>query len=340
VSSFKMMHRFFELREPVVNLMALIGEPVLQTLSWSDWDVVARACELMMPLYETTAEVSSDNYMSASKAIVMVRGLQRLCRDQLALPGHPPTIEKMASIILSSLTNWFGNMELNPLLAESTLLDPRFKMTGFADAAAANVAKRNIIESASRALLNSDSDKSDAVVNTSQSDIAVLEDFADSKRQQTVTSIWAEYDKKVSGITAESSSHLCSSNTTASLPVSNKTMNLGDPAVFSVWSEYDQKVSNIAVAESPEVEATKQMQRFLDEPLLGRHSSSLEWWQTREALYPRLAPIVKERLCIVANSVSSEFAFSRTAHLLNIRRCSLSPCEMRFQFFVHSNINT
>ena len=98
---------------------------VPELLKPSEWDVVVHAVELLRPMYEVTAELASERYAPASKIILMARGLTRLCRDQFENPALPVVVRKMASVMLASMTAWFGSFETNNLLAEATLLDPR-----------------------------------------------------------------------------------------------------------------------------------------------------------------------------------------------------------------------
>jgi hypothetical protein len=137
-STYHMLQRFFEMRGPVANTLTLLDDPRLQLLSYAEWDVVERACIFLTPLYEAAVEICSESYVSASKAVVMAKGLLKLCRNQLHLPGLPATIERMLSTMATLMEARFSNLEMNPLLAEVTLLDPRFKRSGFADSFAAD----------------------------------------------------------------------------------------------------------------------------------------------------------------------------------------------------------
>jgi len=103
----------------------------------------------------------------------------------------------------------------------------------------------------------------------------------------------------------------------------------------SVWADYDEKVSTMKALQSPNIDASKQMSQFLIEPLVPRQDNCLEWWQSRTSLYPRLVPIVRQRLCLVANSVPSCRAFLPVS---TDRRRSFSPSEMRRRVFLNANL--
>jgi len=333
-STYHMMHRFLEVRDPVINTLSLLLDPVVQVLSWSDWDVIARACQLLMALYEAAIEISAEKYISASKAMVMIKGLLKFCSDQLDVPDQPPTIERMANIMMSSMSTWFGNLELKPLFAEATMLDPRFKQSGFSDSSAADQAVFGITEAANRDL----DEKFQQTGATIIANNVCFQTVSESQKKEFSSSVWDDYDQRISHIVMESSE---SSKSHTSVPDNSCTPEGGSiqPAIrCSVWSDYDQKVSDIVSTVNIDTDVNKQIQRFLDEPLLSRQESSLEWWRSRIPVYPCLVPVVKERLCLVATSVSSEHIFSSTGLVLNDRRRHLDSCEVRHRVFLNANL--
>lgn len=329
-STYHMMHRFLEVRDPVINTLSLLLDPNVQVLSWADWDVIARACQLLMALYEAAIEISAEKYISASKAMVMIKGLLRLCHEQLDVPDQPPTIERMANIMMSSMSTWFGNLELKPLFAEATMLDPRFKRSGFSDSTAADQALHGISEAANQEL--DDSFRQSDTANGTCTQV-----LSKTRKRTSASSVWDDYDQRVSHIVAESS---VTSKPRVSINDSctADSGGLQQVATSSVWSDYDQKVCDIVSNVNLDTDVAKQIQRFLEEPLLSRQESSLEWWRSRIPVYPCLVPVVRERLCLVATSVSSEHIFSSTGLVLNDRRRHLNSCEVRRRVFLNANL--
>ena len=325
-STYHMMHRFLEVRDPVINTLSLLIDPSLQVLSWADWDVIARACQLLMALYEAAIEISAEKYISASKAMVMIKGLLRLCRDQLDVPDQPPTIERMANIMMSSMSTWFGNLELKPLFAEATMLDPRFKRSGFSDSSAADQALCGISEAANQKFEQSSMSKSSCI------QVALK-----TPKRTFTSSVWDSYDQKVSHIAGESAV-TCKPDVAVHNSCTPESGSIQAGATSSVWSDYDQKVCDIVSTVNVDTDVAKQVERFLDEPLLSRQESSLEWWRSRMPVYPCLVPVVRQRLCLVATSVSSEHIFSSTGLVLNDRRGRLNSCEVRHRVFLNANL--
>jgi len=329
-STYHMMHRFLEVRDPVINTLSLLLDPNVQVLSWADWDVIARACQLLMALYEAAIEISAEKYISASKAMVMIKGLLRLCHEQLDVSDQPPTIERMANIMMSSMSTWFGNLELKPLFAEATMLDPRFKRSGFSDSSAADQALQGISDA-----VNQNLDENFQQPSTAESTPTQV--ASKTQKKALPSSVWHYYDIAVSNIVAEpavkSKPHvtICNTGTTNGGSVRQT-------APFSVWSDYDQKVCDIMSTVNIDTDIAKQIQRFLDEPLLSRQESSLEWWRSRMPVYPCLVSVVRQRLCLVATSVSSEHIFSSTGLVLNDRRRRLNSSEVRHRVFLNANL--
>ena len=70
-----------------------------------------------------TREMSGDQYLTISKMIPLARSLQQLAA------GSSTTITKLGNELMRRR---FLNIESNPMLAASTLLDPRLKKVVFA----------------------------------------------------------------------------------------------------------------------------------------------------------------------------------------------------------------
>lgn len=106
----------------------------------------------------------------------------------------------------------------------------------------------------------------------------------------------------------------------------------------SIWSDYDQRVYIIVQQQNPAAEAQAQVRQFLEEPLVPRQESCLEWWQSRLAIYSRLVDVVRERLCIVATSVPCDRMYSKSGSILTDRRSRLDQSEVRQLVFLNANM--
>ncbi|XP_046405071.1 zinc finger BED domain-containing protein 4-like [Ischnura elegans] len=102
-------------------------EPVTE----EEWFVLTKACELLRLFYEVTVELSSENKVTISKVILVSKALQKHVERINSEANLPEGIKKMATKISDQMKIRFAEIEANPILSESTLLDPRFKKHGF-----------------------------------------------------------------------------------------------------------------------------------------------------------------------------------------------------------------
>ncbi|CAH0717093.1 unnamed protein product, partial [Brenthis ino] len=78
-----------------------------------------------------TEEMSSEKKVTISQVILISNALKREYCKFLARESLPETVRQMAQVLFDELSTRFYNIEENNILAESTLLDPRFKKHGF-----------------------------------------------------------------------------------------------------------------------------------------------------------------------------------------------------------------
>jgi len=65
-----------------------------------------------------------------------------------------------------------------------------------------------------------------------------------------------------------------------------------------------------------------------------KNDNPLQFWKSREHMFPRLAVIIQSYLCISASSVPAKSMFSTCGILLNQKRSSMSP--YRANVFIYS----
>ena len=133
-SSFFMFKRLIEQYQAVNTALCLMDQNDM-CLSSSDVGILADGVTLLEPFEEATREVSAEKYVCISKIIPLARSLQHITSQSLST--RPLKLELVASMMRR-----FTNIEANYILAASTLLDPRFKKLGFADASGNNAVER------------------------------------------------------------------------------------------------------------------------------------------------------------------------------------------------------
>ncbi|KAJ4935976.1 hypothetical protein JOQ06_017501 [Pogonophryne albipinna] len=85
-STYFMMQRAIEIKEPLVSTMALLN-PLLPALTPEEWDITKEVCDILKPFEEVTVEMSSERFVTGSKAILMARGLQRIVAHRQRNPS-------------------------------------------------------------------------------------------------------------------------------------------------------------------------------------------------------------------------------------------------------------
>ncbi|KAJ4926117.1 hypothetical protein JOQ06_008300 [Pogonophryne albipinna] len=141
-STYYMLQRVIEIKEPLVSTLALIN-PLLPALTPEEWDTTKEVCDILKPFEEVTVEMSSESFVTGSKAILMAWGLQRIVAHRQRNPSIHEPVKVMVNFLAADLEKRFGQVERVRVLAEATLLDPRFKKHAF-------VNERNAEETVSR----------------------------------------------------------------------------------------------------------------------------------------------------------------------------------------------
>jgi len=67
------------------------------------------------------------------------------------------------------------------------------------------------------------------------------------------------------------------------------------------------------------------------------YNNPLEWWKTKQALYPNVALLAKRLLCIPATSAPAERLFSHAGLVLSKLRASLNPDNAQNLILLHDN---
>ncbi|KAL1276988.1 hypothetical protein QQF64_023661 [Cirrhinus molitorella] len=128
-STYYMLKRFCQQKEAVIATLALVN-PSLTTLTLDEWDILKDVCELLKPFEEVTVEMSAERFVTASKVILMARGLQKVVQRLRGAGSKHSPVNAVMDSLAEDMQKRFR------LLSEATLLDPRFKNRAFLDAKA------------------------------------------------------------------------------------------------------------------------------------------------------------------------------------------------------------
>jgi hypothetical protein len=82
---------------------------------------------------DVTIEVSAEKNVSISKTNVLVENLKRHIQKHLNRENLPQEIMQMLQLFMNELGDRFKNDDTNEIMAQATILDPRFKQLGFSN---------------------------------------------------------------------------------------------------------------------------------------------------------------------------------------------------------------
>ncbi|XP_022836777.1 zinc finger BED domain-containing protein 1-like, partial [Spodoptera litura] len=128
-STYDMLDRLLRIKDAVTATVAIMRADL--ALSQEEWAIVERAIPILKVFYEVTNEVSGEEYVSASKYIVFCK-LLFMQIEKTSAETYAP-IEELVASLKFEMRRRFGDIEKHVLLSEATILDPRFKKTGFRD---------------------------------------------------------------------------------------------------------------------------------------------------------------------------------------------------------------
>jgi hypothetical protein len=157
-SKYYMLERFLKLRAPINEIVNkhVSAPPITTALEIQQ---IQEVIDLLLPLEAASKELCGEKYITASKIIPLIHCLSkkistRNCQLEIGI--------KLKNELTSEIKRRFGHIEEVPLMAFSTILDPRFKKVHFENALACSKA----ITQLQNLMMSSQEDEDDNLVNT------------------------------------------------------------------------------------------------------------------------------------------------------------------------------
>lgn len=126
-STLHMCERMCEVQEPLNAAIAVLMNPV-ECLTTEEWEALKEIAVVLKPFDAVTTEISAERAVTASKIIMLARGLTTACNKIQPTLKSDPSKQVLAKL-LEGMQKRFTAMESNILLARATFLDPRFKVS-------------------------------------------------------------------------------------------------------------------------------------------------------------------------------------------------------------------
>ncbi|XP_040582127.1 zinc finger BED domain-containing protein 4-like [Lepeophtheirus salmonis] len=147
-STFYMLKRILESKDAVMSTLCVINAPIAP-LSQEKWEVVRETCTVLEPFEQVTLEISTKSYVTASKMLILCRGLQRVTvENQTSI--LTANVKELVNTLCAMMNKMFHRLEYNIVLSETTILDPRFKKLAFNDTTAFDETVQRITSRAAR----------------------------------------------------------------------------------------------------------------------------------------------------------------------------------------------
>uniref|UniRef100_A0AAR5PTC4 BED-type domain-containing protein n=1 Tax=Dendroctonus ponderosae TaxID=77166 RepID=A0AAR5PTC4_DENPD len=187
-STYLMMERLLRLKQPLSIVLAeLTLESAPNNLSGSEWAIVTDCVVALKPFITITEELASEKYVTMSKIVPLIKGLQFTLR---LVSVDTFVGEQLKESLLDAISNRLGYLEVNKMVAKATILDPRFKTAGFGIDSNARTAQDWLTEELAIILENKTEDAPEV--------IELTEDMVETKPQIVDEgNLWLHFDQKV-----------------------------------------------------------------------------------------------------------------------------------------------
>jgi len=194
-STLHMCERICEVQEPLNATIAVLMNPV-ECLTTEEWQALREITVILKPFDAVTMEVSAEMSVTASKIIMLSRGLVTACHKIEPILTNDVS-KALTTKLLEGMQKRFGGLESNKLLARATFLDPRFKKKGFVTESGYNSVKENITAAISNQLATSSSEASSSEAREDGETESHRTEIPQSSVSDVEDLIWGEFDRTV-----------------------------------------------------------------------------------------------------------------------------------------------
>jgi hypothetical protein len=122
----------------------------------------------------------------------------------------------------------------------------------------------------------------------------------------------------------------------------SQTSSYADQTLCSKKRRLIEKFENQAELSSGDIDLARRIDSEVHSYLnfdvrFSANDNALQFWETHQHIFPYLAVLARNYLCVSASSVPVEQMFSSTGILLNQKRSSMAPCRANVVSFIHDN---
>ncbi|KAL0811816.1 hypothetical protein ABMA28_009244 [Loxostege sticticalis] len=106
----------------------------------------------------------------------------------------------------------------------------------------------------------------------------------------------------------------------------------------SIWKDFDSRMATVQPRGTAQSRAILEVQRYLDDKIIGRTECPLKWWKEHKAIYPTLYILACKTLNAMALSVPCERIFSAAGNIMTERRTRLGVRKLQQLVFLQQNL--
>lgn len=199
-STFYMLSRFLEEKEPVLSVLGILGTN-LDIPNSNDWVIIEESSNILNIFEEITTEISAEKSVSVSKIVIFIDIMKKHVEQIIENGEHldkPLEMKRLAEKLLEQMKIRFKVYEDNIICLEATLLDPRFKKYGFVNEALYTKAYDSLVSLATQYY-------SDIINVTEETEQSKVNECNNKNQNKKSSSIWSFLDEKVNSVANEHS---------------------------------------------------------------------------------------------------------------------------------------
>lgn len=188
-STLDMVSRACKIKDSIISTLAL-ESPNLNLLTGEEWSVLEQLVDVLDIFKEITNEISAEKTITSSKIFIFVKAIYFHLKPLSTKPNFPKELKSVVTEMLNQFYKRFSDVENNHLLAESTILDPRFKKYGFKEESKYTAAVANLRRklSANRPLQVSENNSSE------------MQQCQESSSVSKKSKLWCDFDENISNL--------------------------------------------------------------------------------------------------------------------------------------------
>ncbi|XP_016103368.1 zinc finger BED domain-containing protein 4-like isoform X2 [Sinocyclocheilus grahami] len=141
-STFQMLHRLVELKEPVRAALASLATEI-PPLSSDELTSVTACLSLLSGFNDATVELSEEKKVSGSKVLPLLKMLDENLQEEMKNMASP-VARQMGEHLKRQLREKLNTLQSMSIMSLATMLDPRFKAMGFFSPTKANEAIKRL----------------------------------------------------------------------------------------------------------------------------------------------------------------------------------------------------